>query len=62
MIGLQSFLNERQIPYIMFWGWCQFNDDLKENLNYLDLLYNKRWWNPTGSMSSFIQENIQKNL
>tara|TARA_B100000424_G_C22925962_1_gene492660 strand:+ start:1127 stop:1843 length:717 start_codon:yes stop_codon:yes gene_type:complete len=57
MIGLQSFLNEKNIPYIMFWGWCQFNDELKDKFKpYLDLLYNERWWNPDGSMSSFITE------
>ena len=61
MIGLQSFLNERQIPYIMFWGWCQFNDELKRKFEpYLRLLHNKRWWNPTGSMSSFVQEKYGK--
>ena len=27
---------------------------------YLDLLYNERWWNPTGSMSSFIQRKYGK--
>ena len=61
MIGLQSFLNEKQIPYIFFWGWCQFNDDLRTKFRYyLDLLYNERWWNPNGSMSSFIQRKYGK--
>ena len=62
MIGLQSFLESQDIPYFTFWGWTQFDNELKQKFRpYLDLLYNKNWWKPNKSMSEYITDRYGEN-
>ena len=62
MIGLQSFLESQDIPYFTFWGWTQFDNELKQKFRpYLDSLYNRNWWKPNKSMSEYITDRYGEN-
>lgn len=60
---LKSLLDSKQIPYTMFWGWEQLNDDIvSKNKNVVDKIYDETFWRwkDNGGMSEYIIDNIGK--
>jgi hypothetical protein len=58
---LKSLLDSKRIPYIMFWGWEQLNNNtITKNKNLIDKIYDERFWRwkNNGGMSDYITDNI----
>jgi hypothetical protein len=58
---MKSLLNLKKIPYKMFWGWEQINDDLEfEFSSIINQIYDENFWRygKHGGMSEIIMDNI----
>ena len=60
----KNYLESKNIPYLMFWGWNQFNNVNKKLSNlFINKIYDSDWWiyGEHGGMSEFINEEIGKS-
>lgn len=58
---LKSLLDSKNIPYTMFWGWEQLNNNtITKNKNLIDKIYDEKFWRwkNKGGMSEYIIDNI----
>lgn len=61
----KALLENKKIPYIMFWGWQQITSEIEyENKKIIDSIYDENFWrfNNNGGMNEYIVSNLGKEI
>jgi hypothetical protein len=52
----QAVLENKNVPYVFFWGWRQLNDYLyQKNKKLVDSIYEANWWYPNDKLDGMKQ-------
>lgn len=63
ILMMKTVLENKNIPYKMFWGWQQITPEIElENRQILNLIYDENFWrfNNHGGMSDYIVSHLGK--